>query len=450
LGCSGRTGQSASAFSNVRQELRNLERIALLLQELVVKSSFLGLVSLLLLLASGHLSLGSRNLCSLVLHAKIGNIHATSLCNTSGLGGITKNVLANASSGLRTLKALRELLIAKTLNSLTLTNILCIQILANLTQLRTSAKVLLEARLAKLVNLSASAKSLTILLLTKSREASANAKLLAILLLAKSRSLLGCLLLGCTVGLCRSKTNTLLLLSCGKSLLIVCLIKTSDSLPHCKGLLLGKVSLRNTRTVATKSASLNGIAFHLPTLLGLLLLQESNGWVDYILLVLRAQIGLKIQPLRSDVLRPRLHIVLGLLVQGLRSLKRARIVWLSLIGVLLTSSDSLLRQIGCVAKILLSLPKSLLRKPSFLLHVRRSRIHRVTKILASLLVIRSALLLGLTNALQGRLVNGVGLILTGLGSLNALHLQTLALTNGLICGALKSINVANARLLRRS
>jgi hypothetical protein len=170
------------------------------------------------------------------------------------------------------LQALHELLISKPLNSLTLTDILCIQILANLTQLRTSAKVLLEPRLAKLVNLSASAKSLTILLLTKSREASAHAKLLAILLLAKGRGLLGCLLLGCAVCLCGSKANTLLLLGCGKSLLVVCLIKTTDSLTHRKGLLLGKVSLRDTRTVAPKSASLNGVPLHLPTLLGLLLL----------------------------------------------------------------------------------------------------------------------------------------------------------------------------------
>jgi len=183
-----------------------------------------------------------------------------------------------------------------------------------LAQLSPSPKVLLIASLTKLINLSASAKGLTILLLTKSREAGANAKLLAILLLAESRSLLGCLLLGCAVCLCGSKANTLLLLSCGKSLLIVCLIEAADSLAHCKGLLLGKIRLRNTRTVATKSASLNGVTLHLPTLLGLLLLQKSNGWVDYILLVLRAQIRLKIQWLSINSLRSSPHICLSLLV----------------------------------------------------------------------------------------------------------------------------------------
>ena len=124
LGCSGRTGQSASAFSDTRQVLPDLEGITLLLQELVVKSRFARLCSLLLLLTSSHLGLSSRNLSRLVLHTKISGIHTASLRDASRLSCIAKNVLANASSGLRTLKPLRELLIAKPLNGLTLCDIL--------------------------------------------------------------------------------------------------------------------------------------------------------------------------------------------------------------------------------------------------------------------------------------------------------------------------------------
>ncbi len=44
----GRTGKRAGAHRDVREELRHLERIALLLQELVVESLFASLFSLLL------------------------------------------------------------------------------------------------------------------------------------------------------------------------------------------------------------------------------------------------------------------------------------------------------------------------------------------------------------------------------------------------------------------
>jgi hypothetical protein len=230
------------------------------------------LIGLLLLLTGRHLGLSSRNLSSLVLHAKVGGIHATSLCNASSLSGIAEDVLANASGGLRTLKALRKLLVAEALNGLTLPDILCIQVLADLTQLRASAKVLLETLLAKLAILSASAEGLTILLLTKSREASADAELLGILLLTKGCSLLGRLLLGGAICLSCPEANALLLLGGRKGLLVVGLIETANSLAHCKSLLLGKVRLCNTGTITAKSASLNGVTLHLPALLTLLLL----------------------------------------------------------------------------------------------------------------------------------------------------------------------------------
>jgi hypothetical protein len=96
----------------------------------------------LLLLTSGHLSLRGGNLCRLVLETKIGGVHTASLLDASGLGGIAKDALANARSRLRALKPLRKLLVAKALKGLTLTDILCIQVLADLTQLRASAKLL--------------------------------------------------------------------------------------------------------------------------------------------------------------------------------------------------------------------------------------------------------------------------------------------------------------------
>ena len=53
----GRTGKRARSFGDIREELRRLERIRLLLQELVVEGGVLRLLRLLLRLASGELRL---------------------------------------------------------------------------------------------------------------------------------------------------------------------------------------------------------------------------------------------------------------------------------------------------------------------------------------------------------------------------------------------------------
>jgi hypothetical protein len=222
------------------------------LQELVVERSLASLLGLLLLLTSGHLSLSGGNLCRLVLKAKVGGVHAASLLNASGLGGIAKDALANTRRRLRALKPLRKLLIAKPLNGLTLTDILCIQVLADLTQLRASTKVLRVALLTQCAKLRASAKGLSILLLTKSGKASANAELLGVLLLTKRRRLLSRSLLGRTVCLSSTETNALLLLGSCLSLPIARLKQVS----HCrligKALLASQIGLLDTGTVAAK------------------------------------------------------------------------------------------------------------------------------------------------------------------------------------------------------
>jgi hypothetical protein len=120
-----------------------------------------------------------------------------------------------------------------------------------------------------------------------------------------------------------------------------------------------------------------------------------------------------------------------------------------LIGILLTSSYRLLCQVGSITKILLTLTKALICKPGLLLHVGRSRRHGLPNVLTGRLIVRSTLLLGLTDTLQCRLINGVRLTLTSPGGINTLTLQVLPLLDGLICRPLKSINVANASFLGR-
>jgi hypothetical protein len=251
--------------------LRDLEGVALLLQELIVERSLASLFGLLFLLTSSHLSLRSGNLCRLVLKAKIGDIHAASLLKASGLSAPAIHVLRNSRSRLRSLKALRKLLVAKTLNGLTLTDVLGVKLLAHVAKLRTSAKVLRVALLPKLPNLSASAKSLTILLLTKGGESLTKTKLLGISLLAKSRSLLGSLLLGGAVSLRSRKPNALLLRSHLLGLPIARLKKIGQRSLIGEALLASKIGLLNASAVATKCARLNGLASHSGALLGIFL-----------------------------------------------------------------------------------------------------------------------------------------------------------------------------------
>ena len=107
---------------------------------------------------------------------KIGKVHAR-----------RANVGSSRLGGLQTLLTKRR-------ERLTLTNVLAVKLLANIAKLR------------------ASAKGLRILLLTKGSKLRACSHSLLILLLAKIGSLLRRLLLGRTVGLCRTEANALLLL----------------------------------------------------------------------------------------------------------------------------------------------------------------------------------------------------------------------------------------------
>ena len=65
VGRRGRTRQRARTFRNVRKELGSLERIAFLLQVLVVQRSLAGLLRLLAKLAGSHLSLSALQASSL-------------------------------------------------------------------------------------------------------------------------------------------------------------------------------------------------------------------------------------------------------------------------------------------------------------------------------------------------------------------------------------------------
>jgi len=141
--------------------------------------------------------------------------------------------------------------------------------------------------------------------------------------------------------------------------------------------------------------------------------------------------------------------LLRLLVQRLTSLQSPGVIGLRFASILLACLNGPLGQIGSPAKVLLALPKTSLRKASHLLHVGRSRRHGVANILASRLIVGSPLLLGLTNALQSGLIDGVGLTLANLCGVNPPHLQVLPSANGLICGPLLGINIANPSLLRR-
>ena len=70
VGRCGRSGQCASAFRDAGKELRNLERIGLLLEELVVERRETGLLRCLLCLTSGKLRLCTRQTRTLRTLAK--------------------------------------------------------------------------------------------------------------------------------------------------------------------------------------------------------------------------------------------------------------------------------------------------------------------------------------------------------------------------------------------
>ena len=124
-----------------------MEGITLTLLKLVVKSGKTSLQSLLLLLARRHLRLPSGNLSGLILNAKIGSVHAASLLDTRKVCCIAIGVLTNPSRRLCARKTLRKLLLTKSANSLTLTNVLTKELLADISKICASGLASLKSLL---------------------------------------------------------------------------------------------------------------------------------------------------------------------------------------------------------------------------------------------------------------------------------------------------------------
>ena len=251
----GRRGprKRASAFRDICQELGSLERISLLLKELVVESLLSGLLCLLAECTGPNLCLSRAKGILLGLSTQTGEClrsrrpHAVlGLSKASQLLGCPSahTILLLGQSGLlgRLSGSLTKLLLTQGGKVLTNASLLAVLLLTDTGQSLTGTKPLS-------VNLLAEA-----LLRLSSSHA------LRVTLLSKRRQLSGTLLEGSAISLRRTQAKLLLLLSRTQCLPITLVHEAGDGLAGSQVLLASQIGLRDATAITAKGTLRNLIA----------------------------------------------------------------------------------------------------------------------------------------------------------------------------------------------
>ena len=218
--CRRRARIGASPHGNVGKELRHLERVALLLEELIIEGRVLRLLRLLFLRSGSQL--------------RRGTLQGGALCASAKGGKVLRRLLAHAVDAL-----------------------------------------------PQASNLLPSRQALTELLLSQACKLAGSGGTLAKLLLANTHHLTGANLQGGAISLLSAKANPLLLLRRPQRLPVAGVVEVRDGLLIGKVLLIGEVGRRDARPIPAKGARPDGVAGKLRLLLLVLLVHRLHGRADH-------------------------------------------------------------------------------------------------------------------------------------------------------------------------